>query len=244
MAFNGDGQKFVGDDGIIKKSAFGAEVVGDGSTALTAPGTYLITKVNTTSGFPAPALGGDAAAAGDVLVLVSGDAVTPTTGEQVVTLTLTDQCDISSWEMNFSKERIETSVLCDSIKKYRDGMADMEGNLNGIFTAGTTDSTTGSLRQFIRIVKQDGDQSFDSFSQQNEIMIVFFYVNESSSGLSTADDMYVVAAIQMTGQKLGAAIGESQSFESGFGFANYTYTDSNSNTATIEPTFYRLGDGT
>lgn len=242
MAFNGDGQKFTGDDGFIKKAAFSTEIPGDGSTALPVPGTYLVTGVAGTSAFPAPALGGDAMAIGDILQLKTGDAVTPAVNDDVVTLTLTDQCDISSWTMEFTKEEIDVTTLCDIVKKYRTGKADMSGSLNGIFTAGISDATDGQLRQFIRIAKQDGDVSFDSFSQQESVLLGFFYVNND---LNIADEMCVVAPYQMFGNGLGGEMGSSQSFAAPFRFGNLTYTDSgNSNVVTINPTFYRLGDGT
>jgi hypothetical protein len=242
MAFNGDGQKFTGDDGFIKKAAFSTEIIGDGSTPLPVPGVYLITDVAGVSTFPAPALGGDAAAIGDILVLKTGDSVTPAVGDDVVTLVLTDQCDISSWTMEFTKEEIEVTTLCDDVKKYRAGKADMSGSMNGIFSAGISDATDGQLRQFIRIAKQDGDASFDSFSQQESILLAFFYVNIDTN---IADEMYVVAPYQVFGYGLGGEIGSAQSFTTPFRFGNLTYTDSgNSNVVTINPTFYRLGDGT
>ena len=39
-------------------------------------------------------------------------------------------------------------------------------------------------------------------------------------------------------------MGSAQSFSASFRFANLTYTDSNDNTVTIQPTLYRIGDGT
>jgi hypothetical protein len=239
MAFNGDGQKFVGDDGFIKRASFGAEVLAPG--ALPVPAVYLITAIGTPTGFPVNAYGGASAGVGDILVLKAGDTVTMLAGDAVVTLTLKDQCDVSSWTMEFSKEEIDVTTLCDYVKKYRSGKADMSGTMNGIFTAGITDDTDGYLRQFIDIAKQDGDLSFDRFSQQESIMLGFFYVNIDTA---LADEMYIVAPFQIYGTGLGGELGSPQSFSANFRFANLSYTDSNGDTAVIEPTFYRLGDGT
>lgn len=238
MAFNGDGQKLVGDDGFLQLATFGTEIPGDGATPLPV-GTYLITKVAGTSAFPAPALGGSAAAEGDIITIVTGDSVTPAVDDDVVTLTLADKCDVSDWTMEFSKEEIEVTTLCDAVKKYRAGKADMTGTFNGVFLTGTTDGEDGPLRQFIRIVKQDGDTSYDSFDQQEAILLAFFYVNNDTA---STDKMWVAAAIQLYGESLGGEIGSAQTFSSPFRFGNLTYTDTgNSNTVTIEPTFYRLG---
>lgn len=238
--FNGDGQKFVGDDGFVKKASFGSEIAGDGATALPV-GVYLITKVAAASGFPTNALGGTAAAPGDIIVVETGITITPAVDDDVVTLTLTDQCDVSSWSMEFTKEEIDVTTLCDTLKKYRAGKADMSGTINGVFTAGVTDATDGSLRQFIDIAKQDGATSFDRFSQQESILLGFFYINDDAN---LADQMFIVAPFQMYGQGIGGEMGAAQSFSSNFRFANLSYTDASDETATIKPTFYRLGDGT
>ncbi len=239
MAFNGNGQKLVGDDGFLQAVEFGAEVAGDGLTALPV-GAYLITKIAAVSAFPAPVSGGDAAAAGDVIVIETGNTITPATDDNVVTLTLTDKCDVSDFTMEFSKEEIEVTTLCDDVKKYRAGKADMTGTVNGVFTVGVTDDKDGPLRQFIRVVFQDGDNSFDSFAQEESIFFGFFYVNIKN----TADKMWVAAPVQFYGNGLGGEIGGSQSFSSPFRFGNLSYPSTVSAVdVAIEPTFYRLGDG-
>jgi hypothetical protein len=238
MSLNGNGTKFVGDDGFVKEATFGAEIAGDGATPLPAPGTYLVIKVAGASAFPAPASGGDSIAVGDILVLETGDALTPAIDDDVVTLSLADQCDVSSWAMEFSKEEIDTTTLCNSVKTYRAGKSDMAGTMNGVFMAGTTDSTTGALREFIRIAQQDEVASFDSFAQRESITLGFFYVNDD---VNIADKMYVVAGFQQFGLGLGGEIGSAQSFSSSFRFADYAYTTVGGLTVTISPTFYRLG---
>jgi len=240
MAFKGNGQKLTGDDGYLQNATFGTEIPGDGVTPLPV-GTYLITKVAAVSAFPAPAYGGDAAAAGDIIVVEGTNSITPATDDDVVTLVLEDKCDVSDWTMEYSKEEIEVTTLCDLVKKYRAGKPDMTGTINGIFLTGTTDDEDGLLRQFIRIVKQDGDNSFDSFAQQESILLAFLYVNNKTS---IADKMWVAAPIQLYGESVGGEIGSAQTFSSPFRFGDLTYTDTgNGETVSIEPTFYRLGDG-
>lgn len=239
MSFEGTGQKFTGSDASMVKATFSTEIPGDASTPLPV-GTYLITGVAAVSTFPAAALGGTDPAVGDVLVIEGSQSVTPAIGDDVVTLIVTDLCDITSWALDFSKEEINVTVLCDDVNKYSAGKADAAGTLSGIFTAGISDATDGFLRQFIRIAKQDGDVSFDSFAQQDAILLGFFYVNKDRD---KADTMAIVTPFQLFGNKLGAAIGEAQAFESPWRIANLSYTDTVNGEVPIEPTFYRWGDG-
>jgi hypothetical protein len=239
MAYTGTGQKLVGDDGYVQFATFGDETAGDGGTALPA-GTYLVTEVATSTGFPSASAGGTSIAAGDVLVVGASDTITPESGDNVVELTLTDQADISSWKMDMSKAEIDVTTLDDAQMKYRAGKADMTGSMTGVFTVGTTDASTGTLREFMDIANQDGDQSFDRFAQQENILLGIFYLNNDTQ---ISDQMYVITPFQMYGQSVGGEIGSAQSFSSNFRFANKSYTDANDNTVQIQPTFYRLGDG-
>jgi hypothetical protein len=238
---NGNGTKLIGKDSRFYRAAIGAEVLGDASTALP-DGTYLIINVAAISTFPPTAGGGTAAAAGDVLV-IDGVTVTPAVDDDVATLTLTALCDISSWTMEFTKEEVDVTTLCDLQKKYRAGKADMAGTAEGIFKMGTTDDpTNGFLRQFIDIVQQDGSTSFDRYVSQDEILLGFFYVNYDTS---IGDQMYVVAPFQLFVNSLGGASDAAQGFSGSFRFSDFAYTvlagSGAGNDVSIEPTFYRLG---
>lgn len=236
----GDGQKFIGDDGIVKRATFGAEVKGDGITPLPV-GSYLITSVGTPSGFPSALMGGIDPAGGDVIEVETSISIVPLTDDDVVTLVLEDQCDISSWRMDFTKEEVDVTTLCDFVKKYRAGKGDMAGTMTGIFTAGISDAIDGRLQEFLDIVRQDGAVSYSRYSQQDTIMLGFWYINDSRD--IGADIMKVVAPFQFYGDGLGGELGSAQTFESPFRFANLSYTDSNDNKVDIQPTYYRLGDG-
>lgn len=240
--FNGDGTKLVGDDGFLQFATPGATIDGDGATPLPASDTaaYLITEVAGSSGFPAPAYGGTAAAVGDILQVATGQVITPNLNETVLTLNLEDQCDVTSWGMNFTKEEINVTTLCDFVSKYRSGRPDMQGSLAGIHVIGVSDDEDGILRQFIDIVLQDGDNSYDRFEQQDAVLLAKFYTNYKEE---IADLTYVYAAVQFFGKGLGGEQGSGQTFEAPFRFTDKTYTDANGNTASITPTYYRLGDG-
>jgi len=243
MAFTGNGTKLIGDDGFLQNAEYGAEVLGDGATVLPV-GTYMIINVAGTSGFPAPASGGTGAAVGDILVVKTGDSITPAVDDDVVTLTLTDQCDVTSWAMEFTKDEIDTTTICDDIKTYRAGKADMSGSVNGIYTTGLTNDKTGKFREFIDIAEQDGDASFDRFEKQENILLGTFFLNKDTN---KADEQYIVAAYQIYAQGAGGELGNSQTFSGSFRFASSSYTVLSGNNAgasvSIQPTLYRLGDG-
>lgn len=239
MAFKGDATKLVGDDAYLKKVAFGSEIAGDNSTPLPAPGVYMVTKVAVSSNFPATALGGTGIAPGDILILATGDSLVPNINDNVVTLNLTDQCDVQNWGMEFSRNEIDVTTVCDIINVYRAGKSDMTGTISGIFVVGTSDAIDGKFRKFMDIAKQDEVSSFDRFPQEDEIGLGFFYMNHDPN---IADIMYIVAPYQIYGSAAGGEIGSAQTFSTSFRFGNISYTSTLSGvTIPIRPTLYRLG---
>jgi len=236
MSFNGNGARFTGDNGFGQDVDFGAEIAGDGITELPV-GVYLVIGVAAATDFP-PNTTGEEIEEGDIVVVKSGDAITPAVGDDVVTLTLTDKCDLASWTMEFSKEEVDVTTLCDSVKTYRAGKADMAGTMNGVFVAGTTDAIDGDLQEFIDIVRQDGGTSWDKYEQQEEIKLGFFYINNDTN---IADEMFVAAPYQAYGMSLGGEMGSPQSFSANFRFAPLVYTTDAGDDVRIRPTFYRIG---
>lgn len=233
--FFGDGTKFVGDDGLIQKATFAAVVNGDGATPLPTH-LYLVLAKAAVTGFP-PNTTGTAIAVGDFLLVDAGVVIIPEIGDVVVEVDVEDMCDISSFTIPFEKASIDVTVLCDTIKKYRSGKADMNGSMNGIFTAGISDDIDGFLRQFIKVAKQDAEASFDSYGQQDSILLGVFYINKT---VTLADRMAIIAPFTLFGYSLGGEMGSAQSFKSSFRFSTLYYDDGTYEVS-IEPTFYRWG---
>jgi hypothetical protein len=233
--FTGNGTKLVGDDALVQKATFNTVVNGNGATPLPA-GLYLVLAVASPSGFP-PNTTGSAIAAGDFLLVDEGVTITPETGDNVVSMTIEDLCDISNFGMDFSKAEIDVTTQCDDIKVYRQGKADMTGSMSGVFTVGVSDEVEGFLNQFIRINKQDGATSYDSFEQDDSILLGLFYIN---SKVEVADRLAVIAPFILFGYSVGGEEGAPQSFDATFRFSNFSYTDDTYSQA-IEPTFYRWG---
>jgi hypothetical protein len=235
MAYTGDGTRLVGDDGSLTRIAFGAEVVGDAVTPLPV-GFYLVCAVAGSSGLPATALGGTAIAAGDTITVQTGITITPAVGDDLVTLTPTAVCDVTSFTFPFSRESIDVTNLCDVIKKYRAGKADMDGSMTGNFVVGTTDSTSGLIRPFIRMGKQDGSTSFDSFAQEDSVYLGFFYLIDDTN---VSDIEVVIAPFQLYGHQLGGQMGNAQAFDASLKFASLSYTHTSHGAIEINPTLYR-----
>ncbi len=233
--FFGDGTRLVGDDGMVQKSTFSTVIIGTGAGTL-ATGLYLVLAKGTPSGFPA-ATTGTAIAVGNFLLVDPGVSITMLAGDVVVTLVVEDLCDLSSFTLPFTKEEIDVTTMCDTIKKYRTGKANMSGSMKGVFTVGISDDIDGFLRQFITIAKQDGSTSFDSYAQQQSILLGLFYLNDDTN---LSDRMVIIAPFSLFGYSVGGEMGQAQSFQSGFRFANMNYDDGTYDVS-IEPTFYRWG---
>ena len=235
MAFEGAGAKLVGNDALVQKGTFSTEITGDGATALNA-GLYLILSVAAVSGFP-PNTTGDAVAAGDFLLVDATVTITPEVGDNLVLVTVETLCDISDFKMMFSSPEIDTTTQCNDIRVYRKGKNDMSGTMNGVFTVGTSDEVEGFLNQFIRIVRQDGSTSFDSYEKDDSILLGLFYIN---SKVDVADRMGVIAPFVLFGYDVGAEQDSAQAFSSTFRFSDLSY-ENDSYSIAIEPTFYRWG---
>lgn len=243
MAFSGDGQKLIGNDGTIFDVVQGVEASGDGVAALTA-GYYLITAVgDPTSGWPGTsgASGAAQVGVGRVLEVRDGDTdIIPESGDSYVPLTLTELCDIGSWDLAFSSDEVEITSFCDDIKKYRAGKDDATGTVNGIYTMGTTDKTDGLAiaRGFIDIVNQDGGDSVDVYEKVKGPKIVRFVLSKEGA---PGDYYDLFAGIELFGFNLGAEQGANpQAFNSNFRFSGVF---AGSDNVEALPTLYRRARG-
>jgi hypothetical protein len=233
-AFTGDGVKFTGNDGYFVTATAGTVITGAGTTPLPV-GKYLVTAVATSSTLP-PATTGAKLEPGDFLTVDTGISITPATGDNLITLVLTDRGDISSNTMEFSKDSIEVTTFENKIKTYRAGKPDMSGKMSGVFKLGTTDATNGFLRDFIDIKKQNGSTSFDTYAKVASIYLGFFYMNDpTTNGMANVDRVLVIAPFETYGTKLGGTIGDATSFDSDFKF-----TDLSIGGVAIKPAYYRL----
>jgi hypothetical protein len=238
MAFKGDGQKLIGDDGTVFDTELGTEASGDGATPL-AEGLYIITAVGGTSGWPGTSGASGAAQVGVgriIEVRATDTAITPEADDKYVPLTVSELCDLSAWSLSFTSDEIEITGFCDDIKKYRAGKDDAQGTMNGIFRLGTTDKTDGLklANSFIDILRQDGGDTVDVYEKAKGPKIVRLVLNKK---FDIGDYMSVITPLELFGFNLGAEQGaNAQSFDSSFRFTNLT-----AGAAAVEvlPTLYR-----
>ncbi len=239
MAFRGDGQKLIGDDGTVFDTILEDEETGDGATPL-AEGYYVITAIDSgTSGWPGTsgASGAQQIGVGRIIEVRATDtAITPETGDKYVPLTVSELCDLSAWSVAFTSDEIEITGFCDDIKKYRAGKDDAQGTLNGVFRLGTTDKITGLrvANSFIDIGRQDGGDSFDIYEKEKGPKLVKLVLNKK---FDIGDYMEVITPIEMFGFNLGAEQGaNAQAFDSSFRFTNLS---AGADSVEILPTLYR-----
>ena len=126
-------RRFIDTDGKLATIAFGAEITGDGSTALTQGDKYLVTAIDSgTSGLPTGAK--------VKYIIEAGASTVPATGDKVKPLVVTDACDVQGASVEFTKDELETTTICDTTKTYRAGRADASGSIQAVTTGWNRDS--------------------------------------------------------------------------------------------------------
>jgi hypothetical protein len=229
MAFLGDGRKLTGSDGLIYKGTLGTEVTGDGIVILN--GLYLVTAVSGTTGWPtAVGAGSTAITAGRIIKAVTADAIKPKVGDKYKPITLAQMCDITSFTMPFSAAEIDVTTFCDDIMTYEVGKVDMQGTLNGITTIGTTTDPGGFINQFIDVIKQDHNTTYEVYESSSSVLFGYFVINKNTA---KGDTLAVFAPINVFGASLGGEMSGAQSFDSSFRLASY---------AGILPALYRFSN--
>jgi len=237
MAFTGNGQKLIGEDGTIYDVVFGTEASGG---APLDEGLYLVTAVaDAASGWPGTsgASGADTIGVGRIVEVRETDtAITPAATDKYIPLTVSELCDMSAWSLSFSTDEVDITSFCSDFKVYRAGKDDATGTVNGIFTLGTTDKLTGfSLaRNFIDIVRQDGGDSYDVYEKSKGAKLARFVMNDV---FTVGDYMDVWMPIEFFGFNLGAEQGaNAQTFDSSFRISELTAGAAD---VSILPTMYR-----
>lgn len=199
-------KRLIGKDGKVYQAQKGAVTSGDGETALTQGMFYIPVVIGANSGFP------DGVQVGYPFV---GDGVSaPTAGDQYLTLTLTSQCDITSAEVEFEKDEIDITTLCDDIRKYASGFSDATGTLEGITTL---DLSEPMIAKFVTVQKQDSTGAITVINQNDDPLIAVIELNKIDN--SDADRALFFAPVTLNGYTLGVNIDDAQTFSSGFRIA-------------------------
>lgn len=199
-------KRLIGKDGKVYQAQKGAVVTGNGTTALTKGTFYIPVVIGANSGFP------EGVQVGYPFV---GDGTSiPTANDQYIALTLTSQCDITSAEVEFDKDEINTTTLCDDFKKYRPGFTDATGTLEGITTL---DLSEPMIAKFVTVQKQDATGAITVINQNDDPLIAVIELNKIDN--SDADRALFFSPVTLNGYTLGVNIEDAQTFSSGFRIA-------------------------
>ena len=201
-------KRLRGKDGKLSTFTLGTEV----TTGALSAGYYLVTAVKDTgSGLPTGISAGyplyTPATSGHVITLASGD--------KVKKLTITEQCDLRSGNLEFTNEEIDMTTLCDVTKTYAAGFSDAQGSFEGIMTVGLTETF---INKFLPVVTQTAAGTTSTVSDVNgDPLLLMMEVNkESTDGEDLA--MYF-APITMLSFSAGAQVEGEQAFTSDFRIA-------------------------
>lgn len=196
-------------DGTLQKASFGTEIVGDGTTAIPSDGLYLVTAVASSG---TQLLG---ATVGYLVYLTTSD--TPATGDNVKPVTLVDLCSVQNASVEFSKDELETTTLCDTQKVYETGRTDVTGSFDGIAVAGS-DEFLEIQNKFIDTAIQAGGSV--TISEANDDI---FYLNlrtfDGDATNNIRSQAYIFPA-KITSSSAGVSQGSAQTFSSGFRVTN------------------------
>ncbi|MCP4373653.1 MAG: hypothetical protein GY797_36970 [Deltaproteobacteria bacterium] len=198
-------EELIGKYGKYASAAVGTDV---STGTLTANALYIVVTIGGTSTLPTGVEVGYAfVAAGTEDISSSGDVVKP--------LTLTDQCDITSWSMEFSKDEVEVTTLCSDFKKYLDGRTDTTGSAEGIYTIGRTDTDGGLANKFYDIVRQAGAGGTVTIDKidDSEIVAILYLQKDQTAG-ETEQFFIVPASVTTFGNSVTLA--DAQTFSSSF----------------------------
>jgi len=209
-------------NGNFAKGTVGSLIEGDGTTPITSDGCYIVKSV-ATSGSTLPT----GILAGYLVYLETTD--TPAVDDDVAPVTFTNMCYVQNGTLDFNKDEIETTVLCDDIKTYIAGRTDLSGSFDGVYEAGN-EEVKDIVNRFIDTVSLSADGSTATVSQQNgDIFYLQLEVNKASTQGEPTEFYFLPITILSTSS--GISQGSAQTFS-----ANVRVTDDGVNN--INPAFY------
>ena len=141
--------------------------------------------------------------------------LTGPTGDDVRLITEVDQCDISSISVEFSKDEVPVTTLCDTVKTYEAGKTDITGTMEGVYRIGVTNSSGGIQNNVVDIVSQADAGGAITYSQlTGSTIYISMYVQEDSSSGETLS-RYIIP-LKITTFSQGVVEGEAQTFSASF----------------------------
>jgi hypothetical protein len=199
-------ERLVGSDASLYKMTFGPN---QNSGTMTSGQWYKIATISGTTVFPAGYTVGD---------LFLGNGGTMSAGNSAALATSTVVADCSGFEMAFSRDEIEVTVLTDDVKKYRAGKSDLSGTVNGINFISEMKKPGSVANRFFKTVSATaGNVSTLSQVDGSALYGQFFIQDDTTTSGET--HAFLFGQIELFGYNLGAAISDAQSWSSGLRFS-------------------------
>lgn len=200
-------KRLTGRDGKVYLATKSAVITGNGTTKLTKGALYVPVEIaSTSSGLPANC---------QVGVPFFGDGnAQPTSSDKYISLTLAAQCDITSAGVEFEKDTIDITTLCDDIKKYADGFTDATGTIEGITTLGKSEPF---IAKFVLVQSQSSTGAITTTAQNNDTVLLVIELNKIDN--TDAKRALFIAPITISSYNIEATIDEAQTYTSGFRIA-------------------------
>ena len=139
-------------------------------------------------------------------------------GDEVILLTESDSCDISSWSLDFSKAEIDVTTLCNDQNEYLGGRTDVTGSIEGIYKIGTTDLDGGFANNFFDIVRQAGTGGAVSIDSLDDSQIVLVLYKQKDTTAGEVEQAYVTP-VTITSFSDSVTGADAQAFTSAFRIA-------------------------
>lgn len=200
-------KRLTGRDGKVYQAAKSAVITGNGTTTLTKGSFYVpLTIADTSSGFPANATVG--------VPFIAAGTEAPTSAETYISLTLNSQCDVTSAGVEFEKDEIDITTLCDNIMTYAAGFTDATGTIEGITTLNLSEPF---IAKFVPVQIQSSTGAITTTAQNDDTILLVIELNKIDN--SDANRALFIAPITINSYNIEATINEAQTYTSGFRIA-------------------------
>lgn len=196
--------RLIGADASLYSVSFGTTVT---SGTLTSGSWYQIVSISGTGVFPSGYQAGD-------LFYATGQSLTA--GNSAAPATFSPVLDCTSFEFNFSAGEVDVTTLLDGVKKYRKGKVDLQGTINGINLVSQLKQAGSFLNKFIRVANVPTSGAATLNAQNSSALYIKAYMQDDATTGET--EVFLFGQVELYGFKLGAAIGDAQSYSSGVRF--------------------------
>jgi len=114
------------------------------------------------------------------LDLTPTDGAATGTEDKIQPLTLTTLLDLSGWSLEMSADEVDVTVLGDTVKKYRKGKQDANGQMEFIFMKGETDLAGNLANYFMPISTVNVNGTVEYSARKTTPLYVLGYLDESA----------------------------------------------------------------